>query len=131
MFDQAQERARYLDSLQVQGKLAGPLHGLPVSLKDGFQIVGLPATLGLLSYVDFVSDTNSPLVDILWDLGAILYVKTNIPQTLLVCNQAPHRVAVQLTMCRPQTHPITFMGGCSILGTLLYQPADRVVVREH
>ncbi|KAF3006276.1 hypothetical protein E8E14_007729 [Neopestalotiopsis sp. 37M] len=88
MFDQAQERARYLDSLQVQGKLAGPLHGLPVSLKDGFQIVGLPATLGLLLYVDFVSDTNSPLVDILLDLGAVLYVKTNIPQTLLTTDSS-------------------------------------------
>ncbi|ETS76633.1 hypothetical protein PFICI_12020 [Pestalotiopsis fici W106-1] len=88
MFDQARERARYLDSLQAQGKLAGPLHGLPVSLKDGFQVAGVPATLGLLSYVDFVSDTNSPLVDILLDLGAILYVKTNIPQTLLTTDSS-------------------------------------------
>ncbi|KAI0168579.1 amidase signature domain-containing protein [Pestalotiopsis sp. NC0098] len=88
MFDQAQERARHLDSLQAEGKLAGPLHGLPVSLKDGFQIAGVPATLGMLSFVDHVSDTNSPLVTILLDLGAVLYVKTNIPQTLLTTDSS-------------------------------------------
>jgi len=54
-------------------------------MKDGFQIAGLAATIGFVSFLDHdVSKKNSPLVDILLDLGAVLYVKTNLPQTLMV-----------------------------------------------
>jgi amidase len=86
MSDQVQERARYLDSLKAEGRLAGPLYGLPISLKDGFQVAGTQATLGLISLIDYCSDVNSPMVDVLLNLGAVLYVKTNIPQTLMVVN---------------------------------------------
>lgn len=84
MFDQAQERARYLDSLKAEGRVAGPLHGLPISIKDSFQVAGTQATLGLISFIDHRSEVNSPLVDVLLGLGAVLYVKTNVPQTLMV-----------------------------------------------
>lgn len=70
--------------MRESGILAGPLHGLPVSLKDSFQVEGTEATLGLVAYLGKISDTNSPLVDILLSLGAVIYVKTNIPQTLMV-----------------------------------------------
>ncbi|KAH8878812.1 amidase [Thozetella sp. PMI_491] len=86
-FDRALERARELDALKSEGKLAGPLHGLPVSIKDGFQIAGIEATIGLVSYLDRgASEVNSPLVDILLQLGAVLYVKTNVPQTLMTAD---------------------------------------------
>lgn len=83
-FDEAHSRARQLDQLRQDGKLAGPLHGLPISLKDSFQVAGTQATLGLVAYLDDFSDTNSPLVEILVSLGAVPFVKTNIPQTLMV-----------------------------------------------
>lgn len=83
-FDEADSRARQLDQLRQDGKLAGPLHGLPISLKDSFQVAGTQATLGLVAYPDEFSDTNSPLVEILVSLGAVPFVKTNIPQTLMV-----------------------------------------------
>lgn len=83
-FDEAHSRARQLDQLRQNGKLAGPLHGLPISLKDSFQVAGTHATLGLVAYLDDFSDTNSPLVEILVSLGAVPFVKTNIPQTLMV-----------------------------------------------
>ncbi|GAB1196670.1 hypothetical protein APSETT444_005945 [Aspergillus pseudonomiae] len=81
-FEQALERAKYLDELRAQGQLAGPFHGLPISLKDSFQAAGSQATLGVVSYLDHISERNSPLVDVLLSLGAIVYVKTNVPQTL-------------------------------------------------
>jgi amidase len=84
MFDQAQERARYLDDLHAQGKSAGPLHGLPISLKDNFNYKGEESTIGMISFLDQKASTNSPLVDILLDLGAVIYVKTNVPQTMMV-----------------------------------------------
>lgn len=84
LFDKALERACSLDALRSRGGIAGPLHGLPISIKDSFQIAGTQATIGLVSYLPRVSEANSPLVDLLLQLGAVLYVKTNIPQTLMV-----------------------------------------------
>ena len=86
MFPEALERAKYLDDyLQAHGKPVGPLHGLPISIKDSFQVKGKQSTVG---YVEFLrnpaASDNSALVDILLELGAVLYVKTNIPQTMMV-----------------------------------------------
>jgi amidase len=83
-FEQALERARYLDYMHGKGKLVGPLHGLPVSLKDTYQVEGTQATVGAVAYLDRTSKENSSLVDILLGLGAVLYVKTNVSQALLV-----------------------------------------------
>lgn len=111
-FDQAQERARFLDDLKSKNQLAGPLHGLPISLKDGFQVTGTQATLGLVGYLDSVSQVNSPLVDILLQLGAVVYVKTNIPQTLMV-RPALHPLVTRTLLTHapsPLIRTITFLG---------------------
>ncbi|KAJ5176698.1 uncharacterized protein N7482_002575 [Penicillium canariense] len=86
LFAEAQERAQYLDSLREQGRLAGPLHGLPVSIKDNFHVKGTEATIGMVSFLDEVSLDNSPLVDMLLELGAVIYVKTNVPQTMMTAD---------------------------------------------
>ncbi|CAG5176048.1 uncharacterized protein ALTATR162_LOCUS8285 [Alternaria atra] len=86
-FPEAQDRARFLDSERAAGRLVGPLHGLPISVKDGFQIAGTAATIGFVSFLDHaLSEKNSPLVEILLELGAVVYVKTNIPQTLMTAD---------------------------------------------
>ncbi|KAI1750692.1 amidase signature domain-containing protein [Xylaria castorea] len=82
-FEEAQQRARFLDDSRAQGKLAGPLHGLPVSLKDTYQVKGTQATIGAVSYLDTTSSENSALVNMLLDLGAVPYVKTNVSQLLV------------------------------------------------
>lgn len=90
-FQQAQDRARELDLLREKGQLAGPLHGLPISLKDSFQVQGTDATLGFVAYLDNgPSQENSCLVDILLRQGAVLYCKTNIPQTLMTGDSHNH-----------------------------------------
>lgn len=66
--------------------MAGPLHGLPISIKDGFQVAGSEATIGFVSYLGRIAEKNSPLVDILLQLGAVIFVKTNIPQTLMTAD---------------------------------------------
>ncbi|KAL4739691.1 amidase signature domain-containing protein [Aspergillus similis] len=84
-FAQAFERARYLDEyLEREGKVVGPLHGLPISIKDTFQVKGVHTTVGYVSFLKNGPATeNSAMVDLLLDLGAVLYVKTNIPQTMM------------------------------------------------
>ncbi|PKX96391.1 putative general amidase [Aspergillus novofumigatus IBT 16806] len=86
MFPEAQERAKYLDDLKAQGKSAGPLHGLPISIKDLFHVKGTHASIGMISFLEEKSTHNSPLVDILLSLGAVIYVKTNIPQTMMTAD---------------------------------------------
>lgn len=82
-YDQAQERAKQLDALKAEGKSTGPLHGLPISLKDSFKITGSEATIGFVYFLDNIAQQNTPMVDLLLDQGAVVYVKTNIPQTLM------------------------------------------------
>ncbi|KAK8117319.1 uncharacterized protein PG998_005600 [Apiospora kogelbergensis] len=82
-FEQAEKRARYLDDLRVKGGPLGPLHGLPVSLKDSYQVEGTEACIGAVAFMGRISTENSALVDLLLDLGAVLYVKTNVPQVLM------------------------------------------------
>ncbi|OAP65475.1 hypothetical protein AYL99_01447 [Fonsecaea erecta] len=85
-FDAALQRAKDLDQRRSEGKKLGPLHGLPISLKDSFQVAGTEASIGFVSFLGKRSKENSPIVDILLDLGAVLYVKTNIPQTLMTAD---------------------------------------------
>ncbi|KAA8650657.1 hypothetical protein EYZ11_002805 [Aspergillus tanneri] len=87
-FARALERAQYLDEYRKrEGKVMGPLHGLPISLKDSFCVEGVQTTIG---YVSFLGNppaaSNAALVDVLLDLGAVLYVKTNIPQTMMTAD---------------------------------------------
>ncbi|KAH8893597.1 fatty-acid amide hydrolase [Thozetella sp. PMI_491] len=83
-YDRALERARFLDNyLKTNKTTIGPLHGLPVSLKDSFNYKGIPSTLGFVGFLKHAPPKeNSVLTDMLLDLGAVLYVKTNIPQAL-------------------------------------------------
>ena len=85
-FEEAQERAKQLDAMKSKGEITGPLHGLPISIKDGFKVKGSDASIGFVSFLGRTSEANSPLVDILLELGAIIYVKTNIPQTLMTAD---------------------------------------------
>ncbi|KAF7560568.1 hypothetical protein G7046_g3584 [Stylonectria norvegica] len=84
-FDKAIERARQLDKerLENPGKTLRPLHGLPISLKDSFQISGYDTSTGLACYVNEPAEKDSATAAMLLDLGAVLYCKTNLPQTIM------------------------------------------------
>ncbi|RDI83200.1 hypothetical protein Vi05172_g6927 [Venturia inaequalis] len=83
-FEQAVERALALDDyLDKVGSPMGPLHGLPISLKDTFKIPGYDASIGIAALAFKPATSPSTLVDLLLKAGAVLYCKTNIPQTLM------------------------------------------------
>ncbi|KAI1756099.1 amidase signature domain-containing protein [Xylaria castorea] len=92
-FDQALERAAWLDAQFLDKKsTVGPLHGLPISLKDQFHVKGVDTTMGYIGWIGSnlgISDpkqahlVESQIVTELLSLGAILYCKTSLPQTLL------------------------------------------------
>ncbi|KIM22010.1 hypothetical protein M408DRAFT_333129 [Serendipita vermifera MAFF 305830] len=82
--ESALARARFLDDhLAKTGVKFGPLHGLPVSLKDQFCIEGSETIMGYVSWVGRIAKRNSVLVDILLELGAVIIAKTNVPQSLM------------------------------------------------
>ena len=56
----------------------GPLHGLPVTVKDAFHVAGLPTTWGNPAWADAVADTDATVVRRLLNAGAILVGTTNV-----------------------------------------------------
>jgi Asp-tRNA(Asn)/Glu-tRNA(Gln) amidotransferase A subunit family amidase len=83
LFESAIARAKFLDEhLAKNGNPFGPLHGLPITVKDTFEIKGVDTTIGIVSLCFKPATSNSPLIDLLYSLGCIIIAKTNIPQTL-------------------------------------------------
>ncbi|KAK3312535.1 amidase [Apodospora peruviana] len=85
-FDRALETAVRLDAyIAREGKPLGPLHGLPVSLKDNFNLVGLDSTVGFTSHAGHHAEEDSVLAELLRDkCGAVFYVKTNVPTAMMI-----------------------------------------------
>lgn len=78
-FDEARERAREADKALANGDLWGPLHGVPMTIKETFERAGWPTTAGVRELRDHVSEITSPAVRRLLDAGAVIFGKTNIP----------------------------------------------------
>lgn len=81
--EEALDRARYLDDyLQKNGKTVGPLHGVPISIKEHIAIAGHYSSYGFLS-TRVKNDEDAYMVKLLRDAGAVFYVKTNQPQAIM------------------------------------------------
>lgn len=86
MFIDAIEQATNLDEQFANtGNPVGPLHGVPVTLKDQFDVVGYDTTLGYVGRAFQPATQDSVLVDMLQRLGAIVIAKTNLPQSIMWC----------------------------------------------
>ena len=85
LFPEALARAKELDAHLVEtGEVVGPLHGLPVSLKDNFNIPGKPSSVGFCGWALEAMEAESTIVGILRGLGAVVYVKTNVPTAMMI-----------------------------------------------
>ncbi|RFU32123.1 hypothetical protein B7463_g4203, partial [Scytalidium lignicola] len=85
-FEAAIQRARTLDKYyQDHGKTIGPLHGIPITLKDQFNIKGLDTTLGYVNMAFKPAEDDAVVVKILQDLGAVMIAKSNLPQSIMWC----------------------------------------------
>ena len=61
----------------------GPLHGVPISIKDNVSITGYDSTTGISIRIDMPAAEDAALLAALRGLGAIPFCITNIPQTML------------------------------------------------
>ena len=92
-FDAALESAKELDRhFAISKAPIGPLHGLPVSLKDQFHVQGIETTMGYVGWMGTFEGKKgtglekvheSEIVRNLRQLGAMLYCKTSVPHTLM------------------------------------------------
>ena len=83
LFEQARAEAGRADDVRGRGTLLGPLHGVPITLKEQFMAIGTPTTVGLMSYRSRLMEQEGPLVKRLRQAGAIVLGKTNVSQLLL------------------------------------------------
>lgn len=74
----AQEEAASLDAALKTSGLVGPLHGIPVLLKDNVETADMPTTAGSASLADFQPDADAVIVRRLRRAGAIILAKTNL-----------------------------------------------------
>ncbi|KAK8017914.1 hypothetical protein PG991_007104 [Apiospora marii] len=100
-FEAALADAKELDDwFAKHGKPKGPLHGLPVSLKDQFHVRGVDTTMGYVGWIDTFQGQKgdarsktfeSEMVRELRRLGAVLYCKTAVPHTLM-CGETTNNI---------------------------------------
>ena len=77
--ERARERAQAADAALARGERWGPLHGIPMTVKESFNVVGLPTTFGNPLWKDNVAAENAFLIDRLLQAGAVVFGKTNVP----------------------------------------------------
>lgn len=75
----AEDRARELDEAFRADGLTGPLHGVPVLVKDQAQTADVPTTFGSEAFEGYVPETDATIVTRLRDAGAVILAKTNLP----------------------------------------------------
>lgn len=76
----AREMARESERAIEDGEPLGPLHGVPVAIKDLADVAGVRTTSGSLLFEDRIAESDSPFVERLMDAGAVVVGKTNTPE---------------------------------------------------
>lgn len=90
-FAQAREEARQADALRAQGRAEGRLFGVPISVKEAFDVKGMKTTGGLRHRRDCRATQDAPVVDRLRREGVIILGKTNTP-TLCFCQETDNKL---------------------------------------
>ena len=80
--EQAMERARQADQALANGEDWGPLHGLPMTIKESYNLKGSPTTWGHPPWKDNIASEDALAVQRLQSAGAIVFGKTNVPLML-------------------------------------------------
>jgi len=82
----AHEQAVKADNALSRGDISGPLHGVPITIKDSFDTAGLISTGGTRGRANFVPSEDATVVSRLRSAGAILLGKTNTSELTLTYN---------------------------------------------
>ena len=80
--ERARKQARAADRALAKGEVRGPLHGVPMTVKESFDIAGLATTWGRPELKENVPARDALAVERLKGAGAVLFGKTNVPTLL-------------------------------------------------
>ncbi len=80
--EEARARAREADAALARGEAWGPLHGVPMTIKESFDIAGTPSTWGVPEHADNIAEADATAVRRMKKAGAVLFGKTNVPLML-------------------------------------------------
>lgn len=127
-FTRALETAKARDEHFARtGTPLGPLHGLPVSLKDNFNLKGLDATVGFISHIGDPATADCTLATMLEAAGAVFYVKTNVPTAMMIAETVNNTFGRTVNPRNRKLTPggssggesalIAFKGSCLGIGT--------------
>lgn len=78
--ERARKDAKLADAAAARGKSLGPLHGLPMTVKDVFETVGMPTTCGIPALRNHMAERDAAVVTRLREHGAVIFGKTNTPE---------------------------------------------------
>ena len=78
--EQARQHAMHCDEMLANGKSLGPLHGIPLTIKDSINVEKMPTTDGVKTYEAYIPEHEAVLVTRLRAAGAIVVAKTNVPE---------------------------------------------------
>ncbi len=78
----ARKRARQADAALAKGESWGVLHGLPMTVKEAYDLAGSPSTHGLPAWRDNIAQSDSVVVARLKAAGAVIFGKTNVPYAM-------------------------------------------------
>lgn len=82
-YEAARAEARAADAHRASGQTLGPLHGVPLTIKESLDLEGTPSTFGLPSRATILATHDNPYVARLRAAGAVILGKTNVSQLLL------------------------------------------------
>jgi amidase len=77
--ERARAEAKRADELLASGAVVGPLHGVPMTVKDAFEVTGMRTTAGAKRWTDYVPTSDAVAVRRLREAGVIVLGKTNTP----------------------------------------------------
>src|SRR5215469_14552147 len=107
--DNARKAAQAVDDARARRQPLGPLAGLPITIKDSFEVVGMPTTCGLSPLAHYFAERDADAFERLRRAGAIVFGKTNVPAGL--CDWQTYNPIYGLT--RNPWNPDRTAGGSS------------------
>lgn len=114
--DEGFDRAKELDLyLKDTGKLVGPLHGVPISLKEFIEYKGKVTTGSYVGNLDYIPEKSGVTIDILYNLGAVFYARTSQPQAIMHLDTDNNLIGRTKNPLNPKLSPGGSSGGESAL----------------
>jgi amidase len=80
--DRARTRAKEADVAIANGEIWGPFHGVPMTIKESYNVAGLPTTNGRPDMKDNLAETDALAVERMKAAGVVIFGKTNVPLNL-------------------------------------------------